>query len=148
MTAACNLSAYLEARAIVAPLLLVVATVIGCGGADDRRSISGMVTWGGEPLPTGDITLAPREVGHASGVAIENGEFEIPSSRGLAPGIYRVEIVAYLPTGRQLADPEAPGHMVDETRQMIPARYNVESELEAEVTANDDNFFEFKLDKR
>ena len=135
-------------RPVLSPLSLFLVSVAGCGDKEERQlKITGKVTWGGEPLATGNITLMPVDIGRAGGVAIQDGEFEIPSSRGLTPGTYRVEIEAYLPTGRQIENPEAPGQMVDETRQMIPIEYNAKSELKAEVTADGDNYFEFNLDK-
>ena len=128
--------------------LAVVALVAGCGGPrDGLQAVSGEVTWGGEPLPSGTITLQPLKEGRATGGQIEDGQFEIPASRGAKPGEYRVSIEAYLPTGKQVPSPEVPGEMVDDVKQMIPPKYNSRTELRAQITPDGDNNFPFELEK-
>ena len=67
-------------------------------------------------------------------------------------GTFRVAITALRKTGRQvedptaaMIDPEATSVLTDEYEQYIPARYNMQSELTAEVKEDGANTFEFQL---
>ncbi|HJT77340.1 MAG TPA: hypothetical protein VJ739_09090, partial [Gemmataceae bacterium] len=84
-------------------------------------------------LPDGDGKL-PKAGGH-----IEQGKYALPARSGPAPGKYRVEIRWEKKTGKQvtrgdLAEP------YDETRQVVPARYNARSELTVDVGPGSDTF--------
>ena len=45
-------------------------------------------------------------------------------------------------------DPSTPNELVDVTKQIIPARYNEQSELEVELSADGENHFPFHLEAR
>jgi len=129
-----------------------LALGVVCGGCsadpDGLRTITGDVTWGGEPLSKGSITFTPVEPGRATGGKIVDGQFEIAAARGAKPGSYLVSIEAYLPTGKKVPSPEVPGEMVDDIRQMIPPKYNSSTELRAEIEPGGENHFSFQLDKQ
>ena len=125
----------------------LLAVVSGCGGdAIDRLAVSGEVTLDGQPLDDASITLVPVGQGPSAGAEISEGSFAIERSVGPSPGKYRVEIRAYRGTGEQIPDDDAPGEMTEQTEQIIPRRYNRDTELEVEVTVDGDNHFQFALE--
>jgi hypothetical protein len=130
---------------------LCLAALTGCGGTKPlpRFAVEGTVTLDGKPLPDGTIQFLPAADtdGGMVGAKIAGGRFATPAVRGAAPGKYRVEIAASRPTGRKVPDPrrEEP---LDEFVQYLPERYNAQSTLTAEVTAEGPNRFEFALSLR
>ena len=122
---------------------------VGCSG-DGSRMLEGTVTLDGEPLSAGSVQFFPAygTDGVATAGKIDQGRFVIPVEKGMGPGKYRVEIWAALrKTGKKVSD-FATGQPVDEFEQVIPAKYNRESTLTAEITAAGPNRFEFKLTSR
>jgi hypothetical protein len=66
---------------------LVLFCAIGC---DDTRTVSGTVTVGGAPLPSGHIGFAPAEgSGKRAGASITQGAYSVV---GLPPGKYQVNV--------------------------------------------------------
>ena len=126
---------------------LVLGCVVAVGCTDSgRRGITGTVTFDGAPLESGTINFVPLP-GTASptaGAPIENGEFEVPSEGGTLAGRFQVVITASRRTGRTMSDPRG-GEPIDVKVQFIPHRYNQASELEVEVSDEDENVFEFAL---
>jgi hypothetical protein len=111
---------------------------VGCG-RQDTIEISGQVTFDGAPIEKGEISFIPVDgASAAEGAVIENGTFAL----AVKPGAKRVEIRASrpLPPERQ-TNPEM-GLMYED---YVPAKYNRESELKAEVTADGDRQFPFAL---
>jgi hypothetical protein len=109
----------------------------GCGAGGKRAAVSGKVTLDGELLETGSITFQPIEgtESPSAGAAITRGAYDIPRTKGPTAGVFRVEIRAKRKTGKQIpaGSPAPPGTMVDEVVEVVPARYNKESTLRAEV---------------
>ena len=120
--------------------------LVGCGQTDDRRSLEGTVTLDGVPLAEGNIALRPLPGtgGPTAGGNITEGKFAISPEQGTFVGTFRVEITATRKTGRKVMDPILQTE-IDETEQFIPVRFNRQSELTAEVTADGPNRFEFAL---
>jgi len=104
------------------------------------------VTFDGEPVPTGAIKFTPTDgtAGPTTGAKITNGSYTISASQGATVGPNRVEIVAAKKTGRKVPDANQPGKERDETVQMIPAKYNTNSELKKTVTTGT-NTIDFDL---
>lgn len=125
---------------IVTPVLALMVSV-GCGGGGydgpPRVAVSGTVNFNGQPLQEGNIFFVGRGEGQrqASG-AIGNGRFSIPEDAGPNAGTYDVRIVSY---GASSSEPAAEGD--DETdeletgdaKQLIPAMYNEQTTLTAEI---------------
>lgn len=125
----------------------------GCGGGSDyegptRFPLSGKVTFDGQPIDGGSIAFLPQGgTGRPAGGLITNGAYSIPEGQGVPEGAYRVEILWGRPTGNKILDAEDTGEMIDETAQVIPARYNSNSELTANVAAGTTTFdFDLKAD--
>ena len=117
----------------------------------DRCAISGAVTLDGKPVDGGNIQIDPLEAKQtsASGALIRAGRYSIPRQTGLAPGKYRVRIywAEKVNTGIVPTITGDVGHNVNVTppRELIPAKYNTESELTIEVRQSDANRFDFAL---
>jgi hypothetical protein len=129
----------------IAALALAFA---GCGGGDGfpREPVSGKVTLDGSPLETGLITFAPEDLKlPPAGTVIKDGSYRMGRSEGPCPGPNKVTISCRKPTGKKLKSVDFPGIFVDEMREIIPAQYNVDSRLGADVKKGGENRFDFEL---
>jgi hypothetical protein len=119
---------------------LAIALLFGVGCAESEYvPVTGVVTWQGVPMPVGEVIFMPADnrTSPAAG-KVENGAFQFMSK----PGQMRVEIQAARETGEV--------HPTDGyklTELYVPARYNIESELTAEVTRGGENHFTFDLNE-
>jgi hypothetical protein len=113
---------------------LLCTAVAGCGGTT-RTSVSGKVTFDGEPVPTGQIVFEPIGPGRVGIAQIADGAYNMPPEQGPTAGSYIVRITANRPTGRKAAGGRGNERktQMDQYEQFIPARYNEQSELKAEV---------------
>ena len=129
---------FLKALSNVTFALIVSCTGFGCGKTGPERStVSGTVSYGGEPVEQGVIVFTPVDAksGQAVGGNIVNGKYEIAGGKGPFPGSYLVKIEASRKTGRQVqaGNPAPPGTMIDEVKPFIPAKYNSQTTLNAEI---------------
>ncbi|MEX2358132.1 MAG: hypothetical protein WEE51_07355, partial [Pirellulaceae bacterium] len=120
----------------------------GCGGKEsgpDRHPVSGTVQHNEAPLETGTIFFVPNQGGGGgSSFPIENGKFGSTEENGLSVGTYRIEITSAQKTGNSIPG-AGPNGMVEEVIQVIPAKYNSATTLDATVGEDDANQFEFTL---
>jgi hypothetical protein len=120
---------------LTALIMAVLAMCLGCGS--NRTIIEGAVTFDGQPVEQGSITFEPTSgAGPSAGGTIQNGRYKI-DAEGVTPGEMIVRISAVRSTGKKIeaGPPEPPGTLVDEVRPYIPAAYNEQSTLSAQVTA-------------
>lgn len=119
--------------------LLLVGCSSGTSGLPEpeRFPVSGSVTLNGAPLASGLIYFKTVQTGATDSVDIKEGKFD---GRAQA-GDRRVEVCAYEPIPSQGNDPMA----ADRQKNLIPPKYNVESELTAKVTREGPNQFSFEL---
>jgi hypothetical protein len=139
-------------------LMLAVAAYapVGCGGATDnlpREPISGTVRFNDQPLNSGSIQFMPVESKDkvSSGGMIVDGSFRVNRDVGPVPGKYTVMIFA----GGSPATAASPGRVSKAGTKpaeqppmgvgLIPLRYNLKTELTAEVTAGGPNHYTFDL---
>jgi hypothetical protein len=140
-------------------LIAVMLVVAGCSGSGDnlpREAISGVVTLDGQPLADGMIQFSPPQQGventTSGGSPIKGGRFSIDQEKGLVPGLYTVSIFA---AGKRAgADPANKGQPgaggnkgTDVAKELIPARYNSQTELKHEIKkggSNDNLKFDLK----
>jgi hypothetical protein len=136
------------------PALVVL---VGCGSqqADpfNRAAVAGQVTLDGTPLAEGDILFIPLSGGTMAGGKIKEGKYKLARHEGPTVGPNRVEIRSVQPTGRIIESPVtpegdgAPGDgKVMEHKELVPKRYNNESELKIDVQQGADNSSDFKLE--
>jgi len=140
---------------IGASVLLLTSAVFlpGCGGADDtlpRQSVSGTVTFDGQPLKAGMIQFFPlsQTEGVAAGGNIDDGKYDVSQSEGPIPGQYSVMIFRRESTPQAApVENEMPGEIKRRrpSGPPIPQRYNLNSELRAEVKKEGPNTFDFTL---
>lgn len=103
----------------------------GCGGPD-LGSVQGTVSWQGAPLSTGEVRLLPlSNQGKIAAAHVEQGQFAVE----LAPGPWRVEFSAPKVTGQQRMYDAPDSPTVDVVEELLPPRYNVQSELTLDVVA-------------
>jgi hypothetical protein len=128
--------------------VVAVAWGSGCGPADDFQhvGVSGKVMLDGKPLPSGTITFMPLTSGAAAHAPITDGSYSISRSSGPSPGSYRVEISSMQSTGRQVPNNDEPGKMMPETINAVPARYNLKSELKADIKEGADQQLDYTLE--
>jgi hypothetical protein len=112
---------------------------IGCSRSKDdlpREPVAGTVTMDGTPLPKGVIQFTPTGETKATGriTEVEDGKFSIPREEGLVPGTYRVSISHA--DQQEIKSRKTTGSLSKSTRlgkEQIPARYNTQSKLTAEI---------------
>ncbi len=126
---------------------LLCVELAGCGGkysGERRFPLSGKVTVDGQPMEHGLISFLPQgEGGRVCGGPITNGAYSIPTEMGATAGKYQVKINWNRPTGRKVKDWEGE-EIMDETKEGLPAKYHQDSELTADVSA-DQTTFDFNL---
>ena len=123
----------------------VILCVAGCNGPSDRFVIRGTVTLDGKGIPKGSIAFRPLESARSpsAGAEIVDGQFSIPAEKGVRPGQFRVEIIATRKTGKSIKDPVF--GPTDVEVQYLPPRYNIRSELTADITADKADELNFEL---
>lgn len=126
-------------------VLCMTFFIAGCNSGTAYKPVSGSVSYAGEPLKKGVITLYPNGEGTTSGCEIIDGKFSISKENGPIPGNYRVEIIAFKSTGKTEFDIDQQKE-VDIEEQFLPKRYNRDSKLEMNVTSDGENVFDFDLD--
>lgn len=126
-------------------LAVGLAVVVGCGNSEPKRyAVSGTVKYKDKLIGVGSVTFIP-EGGDATmgGAPIKDGKYELPSVAGLRAGKYKVAISYPDPKGTPAAG-DAPGASLD-AKNLMPAKYNDQTELRAEVSADKSNVFDFDL---
>ena len=140
-------------------MAIVVATSVvtqpGCGGPSDQPElgqVTGTVTLDGKPLVGIAVVFQPESGRPARGKTDAEGKYEltyIRQTKGTKVGPNRVEI-APSEEGEadesEASDEESkPAAKPNSKKPLIPPRYNVRSELKADVKPGK-NTFDFKLD--
>jgi hypothetical protein len=117
---------------------VAVLAAAGCSNQPKLYPVSGTVTFDGQPVETGDILFISAAGDRGPDAAkIADGKYTVQTTAGTK----RVEVSAsrIRPGGAKGAG----GEPVPE--EYIPARYNIESQLTAEVKAEGSNTFDFAL---
>ena len=131
-----------DVRLLLACGFVLTLCLAGCG-RDGLAQISGMVVFDGQPLGKGNVSFMPADGrGPTAAAIVADGKYSVR----IAPGKKRVQIEGFRVVGRQhaMGDPNAP--MVDILKPIIPKRYNIDSELTCEITANN-HTYDFRLQK-
>ena len=109
----------------------------GCreGSHLDRVEVRGRVTYQGQPVDNGEIRFAPLDGtrGPVAGAPIAKGEYVVNHRGGVPLGGHRVEIEGYRKGGKSNSATEREGGIRE---QYLPAKYNVKSELAAQIAGS------------
>jgi len=116
----------------IALALTCLALSGGCGGGD-KVEVEGTVSYDGKPVQAGAIAFLSSDAksGGSGGAPIIDGKYHVPVKEGLKPGTYKVEIHWAKPTGKKFKSES--GDTLDMTEEGLPEKYNLKSELKAEV---------------
>lgn len=85
----------------MAAWLSAMMLVAGCGKSDgpQRYSLSGQVTYGGQPVPAGQIVFEPDSSANNKGpqgyADIKDGKYRTEPGKGTVGGPHRVRITGY-----------------------------------------------------
>ena len=121
-------------------LCLLPLLFVGCSNKPKMVSVSGKVTLDGKPLPEGEIIFASPGLVPET-LPIKDGKYE----GKVQVGNKRVEIAAYRDGPRQFMGTQDMG---PSRENYIPARYNVNSTLKAEVSDSGPKEFDFAVTSR
>lgn len=143
---------------LAAALSVMLLSLTGCGGPSDQPDLGqvhGTITLDGKPLSGIAVVFQPDNGRPAHGRTDAEGKYEltyIRDTRGTKIGRNRVEI-APSEEGEEEnesaeTDPDTESRPAKRPfksgKSKIPARYNIKSELEADVKPGD-NTFDFEL---
>jgi len=122
--------------------LCLLCLLAGCGGSSKESppvAVSGTVNVDGKPLDDGTITLLGDAGTPPDSIDVKDGKFEGKAK----PGKKKVEIRQWK-IGKK---PDMPGADLEPTKEnILPAKYNTNTTLTAEVTSGgiDPNTFDVK----
>ena len=127
-------------------LALAVCCVafVGCKPSDGLVPIKGTVTLDGEPIEKGTVNFAPKggAPGTAAGGPIVNGKYEARVS----PGKMAVTIYAQKAIPKENPTPEEVERgITEDIVDIIPAKYNRASILEADIVEGQKDPVDFVL---
>ena len=119
--------------------LCIVAIVSGCEGASSVGTINGTVLLDGQPLKEGLVKFVPVDgKGQTADGTIKDGKFSVKSSIGEMKVLFSAPKIV---GKKKMYDmPDAPS--VDEVKELIPDKYNVQTKFKITVKAGkqDENF--------
>jgi len=93
---------------------------------DGRSMASGTIVF----YPSGNHESNKATSGSA---LINNGRFSLPRAKGLVPATYRIAIYSGQKVNVRPEPEISPGHAEAQARDLVPARYNIATELEVEI---------------
>jgi hypothetical protein len=112
---------------------LMTLSVTGCGYSPNGVDIKGKATFDGKPLPTGTVTVEPAAgKGAAATAEIKDGVFTFGRVHDLKKGEYIARVTSFAPAAEQ--SPSAAATGVKTVEQIIPDKYNAQSELKMTLT--------------
>lgn len=129
-------------------ILTLAVSTAGCGADDGlgRLPISGTITLDGKPLQHGLIQFQPTSDRQpvAAGGFVADGKYAIARESGPVPGTYRVTITAAGEPSKPAED-DIPGGLPPAGKELVPAAYNSNSQVDAVVKADGDNVFNLDM---
>jgi hypothetical protein len=135
-------------QASVAAMAVFALAVAGCNSKGaGRASVSGKVTFDGQPVGTGQIVFEPAGTGRLGIAQIVNGIYAMPAEQGPTSGSYIIRITADRPTGKTAKGPASSGEQssAEVYEQYIPLKYNEQSELRTDIGAEASAVRDFDL---
>lgn len=129
--------------------LTILALVLLAGCGSDHPPIGGAVTFDGQPVMEGAISMEPAD-GHgpSTGGKIVGGRYDLIGDAAPLPGRKVVRITASRKTGRKtqtISLASSQPVMVDEIEHYIPDIYNRRTTLVCEVSKDGARQIDFSL---
>ena len=120
----------------------LIGIMLGCSEDIKLGTVTGTVTLDGQPLKSGTIRFDSAD-GHApaADASIADGKF----SAKIPPGDKRVSITSPKVVGKKKMYETADSPMIDITEEMLPKRYNAQSELKLTVKGGSQEALPFDL---
>jgi hypothetical protein len=120
-----------------------LALVAGCGSGGPYAE--GTVTFNGQPVDGGKIIFLPSggagpDKAPPASADIKEGKYLVDAAHNLKVGSYNVQITWKKKTGKQIVDPSDPPNKIDETKQVIPPKYNTASKTTVEIKPGANKF--------
>jgi hypothetical protein len=119
--------------------------VPGCGGGDPSLvAVSGIVTLNGQPLKDATVEFVPKEGWGSLGKTDESGRYELlyrARKKGAIAGSHKVRITTGIEPNADSPLPE----VQKGRKESVPAMYNSQSTLEAQVDAGKSTEHNFDL---
>jgi hypothetical protein len=132
---------------------LVCLALAGCSGSTDpvdtlpRKAVTGTVTLDGQPLAQGKIEFNPIAGGSGPAVSavadIADGKYSIDKTQGPVPGKYKVSISSR--PSIKFGPGQEPGPLPKMDPEKVPSKYNAQTTLTQEITAEEVNTANFDL---
>lgn len=134
-----------RALAIV-PFVFALAFA-GCTSDSGAVVVKGDVKFAGQPLANGLIHFEPVDgAGTSASRRIEDGHYEFAADDVMKPGKYKVAIRSIPPDSALTADAAMnQGAQAPPYKDPIPAKFNDNTDLVAEITTDGPNTFNFDL---
>lgn len=132
------------------PVAFVSILVAGCGGGGDGPelgAVEGTVRMDGQPLEGATVTFQPQQGRPSLGETDGDGYYELQytdDQMGAVAGKHRVEISTY-----REGDPDADDPARQQSQpERVPAKYNTQTELDADVKPGSNPPIDFNLDSQ
>ncbi len=123
-------------------VVVLIGAMAGCSADTKHGSVSGTVTLDGQPLASGNIRFVPADGQTATADAfIADGKY----TARVPVGNKRVSISASKVVGKRKAYETPDSPTIDIVEELLPARYNVQSELTLDVKAGEQEPPAFEL---
>jgi len=129
----------------------------GCSGSHDelpRQPVAGTVLLDGHRLANGTIMFYPEQLHHrnaastSAGDVIVDGRFSIPREKGPAPGAYKISISGAKKKSPRTDRVPSPGQAQPSAAEIIPVRFNSETELLVEIPEGGIKELKIELDSK
>ncbi len=138
-------------RRWMAGVLVVCAVAAGCGGGPQMATVTGQVTYQGQPVPAGKVMFAPLREGDSSetqsrpgvGIVGPDGRFTVTTySSGDGSALGRHSVIYYPPDPEDLAEGDTSGEVKKFFDEHVLAMEDPLMEVEIKPGEND---FEIKM---
>lgn len=117
-------------RAFLLALGLVPLLLAGCGGGGSTGTVTGDVTLDGQPMKKGAIQFVPADGKSAEvGADIIDGKYSVV----VPVGDMQVKITSDIVTGKRKLYDTADSPTVEDTKQVVLAKYNAATTLKVTV---------------
>ena len=135
-------------KSLAAIAVASIVTLVGCSGEDGPEilPVTGVVTLDGQPLPDAKVLFQPRGGRGSVATTGPDGKYELlykTGVHGAIPGKHRVFISTASEGGEGVEGGDG-AEASEPTPETLPGRYNVNSNLSAEVT-EDQTEYDFAL---